>query len=211
MKSKKNDIDFEDEFTYVDLLEPVNELNVISMKETSGADVPAVIFGFYDHFASSNFGNPQSTVITNLQTGTNAGYGQMLAQTQYKTFKIFKFRFQSTNSEQLKQTIQIVHIDSLGNCLFIPLNMNIEKNRYQQQHDIVDIDKVVTIGPNTSLNLTLKANTTLTISMFMMDLNFTKIPLFKGNSMNKSKNKTFKSKNIAPAVLVSAKRNRHGE
>jgi hypothetical protein len=174
---------------------------VFSFKETSGADVSAVIFGFNDNFNQANFGNAATTVITNLQTGTIAGYGRMVAQSNNKQFKIGKFRFQSADAAQLQQTVQIVHTDANGNTMSQPMNLSIEKDAYQQQSDLLDVVRVVTIDGNTSLTFTLKANATLTISMFPVVINNPKVALNGGRSINSAKAPRLSGGNVAPVII----------
>ena len=68
---------------------------------TSGST--AVLFGYNDHFgffgtssANSNYGNPTTTTITNLQGGT---YGRLVGQTATKNFKIEKNEIIKKNNQ----------------------------------------------------------------------------------------------------------------
>jgi hypothetical protein len=198
--------DMDDAFSYANGRPSANlsQPYVFSYQETSGADVPAVIFGFNDNFGAANFGNAATTVITNLQTGTIAGYGRMIAQSQNKQFKIGKFRFQSANAAQLQQTIQIVHTDANGNSTSSPMNLSIEKDAYQQQSDLLDVVRVVTIDGNTSLTFTLKANATVTISMFPTVINNPKVALNGGKSIHTAKAPRLSGGNVAPVIIQTS-------
>lgn len=153
---------------------PLADPYVIQFQNTTVSDVTAVLFGFNDYFnapvpvgaATSNYGNPAAVIITNLMTGTTAGYTRMLSQSNNKNFKIGKWRFQSTTSSQLQITLQVTYVDANGNQTIKPLNLSIMKDSYQQQTDQIDVTKTVVVDANTYINFTLKASATVVITMF---------------------------------------------
>ena len=81
---------------------PLSDPYVIQYANTTTADVTAIVFGYNDYFGATNYGNNVAAVITNLQGGT---YGRLVGQTATKNFKIGKWRFQSSNLQQLQQTL----------------------------------------------------------------------------------------------------------
>ena len=129
---------------------PLSDPYVIQYTNTTTADVTAYIFGYNDYFGASNYGNNAATVITNLQGGT---YGRLLAQSNNKFFKIGKWRFQSSTSSQLQQTLTLTHVDANGKQYSTPLNLSIMRDAYQQQSDILDVTKTLTIDGNTFISL----------------------------------------------------------
>lgn len=176
----------------------VSDPYVIQYAETSGADVTAILFGYNDYFGSPNYGNLATTVITNLQGGT---YGRLIAQSNNKFFKIGKWRFQSATSAQLQQTLQLTHVDANGKQYTTPLNLSIMRDAYQQQNDIIDVTKPLTIDGNTYITFTLKANATLVISMFPVSVLSGKAELNGGAFMNNAKAPRLSGKNVAPVII----------
>lgn len=174
---------------------------VIQYFNPTGGDLIAVLFGYNDYFNVPNFGNPPAIVITNLQTGTIAGYGRLIAQSNNKNFKIGKWRFQSATSSQLQQTLQLTHVDGNGKQYITPLNLSIMRDAYQQQSDILDVTKTLTIDGNTFLTFTLKAGATLVISMFPVAVLSGKAKLNGGQSLNQAKAPRLSGKNVAPVII----------
>ena len=60
---------------------------VIQYVNGTGASITATLFGYNDYFSTANFNNG-ALVVTNLQTGTLAGYSRLVAQSNNKFFKI---------------------------------------------------------------------------------------------------------------------------
>jgi hypothetical protein len=176
----------------------VSDPYVIQYAETSGANVQAFIFGYNDYFGVANFGNAATTTITNLQGGT---YGRLVAQSNNKFFKIGKWRFQSANTAQLQQTLQITHVDANGKQYITPLNLSIMKDAYQQQDDIIDVTRPVTIDGNTFIQFTLLANATFVISMFPVSVISGKAELNGGTLMNRARAPRLSGKNVAPVII----------
>ena len=163
-------------------------------------DLPAILFGYNDYFNTVDFGNPGIT-INNLQGGT---YGRLLAQSNNKNFKIGKWRFQSANLSQLSQTLQLVHVDANGKQYSTPLNLSIMRDAYQQQSDILDVTKTLTIDGNSYITFTLKAGTTLVISMFPVSVVSAKAVLNGGTSLNRAKAPRLSGKNVAPVIIQTS-------
>lgn len=161
-------------------------------------DTTAIIFGYNDYFGSTNYGNPTTIVITNLQGGT---YGRLVAQSQNKAFKIGKWRFQSTTASQLQQTLTLNHVDANGKTYSVPLNLSIMRDAYQQQSDILDVTKTLTIDGNTYITFTMKAGATLVISMFPIEVMSAKAKLNGGNILNAARAPRLSGKNVAPVII----------
>ena len=182
----------------------VSDPYVIQYTNTStSTNSTAILFGYNDYFNSvgGNYGNPVNIVISNLQGGT---YGRLIAQSNNKFFKIGKWRFQSTNASQLSQTLTINHVDANGKQYSTPLNLSIARDAYQQQSDILDVTKPVTIDGNSYVTFTLFANTTFVISMFPVEVLSGKARLNGGNSLNMARAPRLSGKNVAPVIIQTA-------
>jgi hypothetical protein len=176
----------------------VSDPYVISYQNTTSTNATAILFGYNDYFGSTNYGNPVAVVITNLQGGT---YGRLIAQSNNKFFKIGKWRFQSTVPSQLQQTLTIYHVDANGKQYSTPLNLSIMRDAYQQQSDILDVTKPVTVDGNTYVTFTLIASTTLTISMFPVAVLSGKAKLNGGAYDNTARAPRLSGKNVAPVII----------
>jgi hypothetical protein len=171
---------------------------VIQYENTGLVDVTAILFGYNDYFGAANYGNAPAVTITNLQGGT---YGRLIAQSNNKFFKIGKWRFQSASASQLSQTLQLNHVDANGKQYSTPLNLSIMRDAYQQQSDILDVTKPVTVDGNTYITFTLKAATILVISMFPVSVISGKAVLNGGISLNSAKAPRLSGKNVAPVII----------
>lgn len=180
----------------------VSDPYVIQYYNSAASAVTAILFGYNDYFGagSTNYGNP-NVLITNLQTGTTAGYGRLLAQSNNKNFKIGKWRFQSTNAAQLQTTMSINHVDANGKTMSTPLNLSIMRDAYQQQSDIIDVTKVVTVDANTYITFPLYNVTTFTISMFPVAILSGKAELNGGAYLNSARAPRLSGKNVAPVII----------
>lgn len=176
----------------------VSDPYVLSYTNTTTADVTAILFGYNDYFGSTNYGNPTAVVIANLQGGT---YGRLIAQTQNKPFKIGKWRFQCSTSSQLQQTLSINHVDANGKQYSTPMNLSVARDAYQQQSDILDITKPVTVDGNTYITFTLKASAVFTISMYPVSVISAKAELNGGRGMNSARAPRLSGKNVAPVII----------
>lgn len=190
-----------DDFSYAvgtNASAPVSDPYVISYANTTTADVTAILFGYNDYFGASNYGNPAAVVITNLQGGT---YGRLIAQSNNKFFKIGKWRFQSSTASQLTQTLTINHVDANGKQYSTPLNLSIMRDAYQQQSDILDVTKTVTVDGNTYITFTLKGSATLVISMFPISVLSGKAELNGGAYLNNARAPRLSAKNVSPVII----------
>lgn len=177
----------------------ISDPYVIQYENTTAGDLTAILFGYNDNFgAGPQYGNPAGITLTNLQGGT---YGRLLAQSNNKNFKIGKWRFQSVDPAQLQQTLSITHVDANGKQYITPLNLSIMRDAYQQQPDIIDVTKMVTVDGNTYITFTLKANATLVISMFPVALISEKAKLNGGAALNRARAPRLSGKNVAPVII----------
>ena len=176
----------------------VSDPYVIQYTNTTAGNLTAVIFGYNDYFGAANYGNPAGITITNLQGGT---YGRLIAQSNNKFFKIGKWRFQSSTASQLQQTMTLYHVDANGKQYSTPLNLSIMRDAYQQQADIIDVTKLVTVDGNTYANITLIANATLVISMFPVAVFSGKARLNGGVALNQARAPRLSGKNVAPVII----------
>ena len=179
----------------------VSDPYVIQYNNTGLVTYTAILFGYNDYFNATNFGNNALVIITNLQTGTIAGYGRMIAQSNNKFFKIGKWRFQCSTPAQLQITMNINHVDANGKTYTTPLNLSIMRDAYQQQADIIDITKPVTIDGNTFCTFSLLAGSVLTISMFPVSVISGKAKLNGGTSVNSARAPRLSGKNVAPVII----------
>jgi len=177
----------------------ISDPYVIQYKNTISTDTTAILFGYNDYFNfGSNYGNSTNVVITNLQGGT---YGRLIAQSNNKFFKIGKWRFQSSAPTQLSQTLTINHVDANGKQYSTPLNLSIMRDAYQQQSDILDVTKTVTVDGNTFITFTLLGGTTLVISMFPVAVLSGKAKLNGGTMENMARAPRLSGKNVAPVII----------
>jgi hypothetical protein len=179
----------------------VSDPYVIQYNNTDVAPHTAILFGYNDYFNVANFGNNPLVIITNLQTGTIAGYGRMIAQSNNKFFKVGKWRFQCSLPAQLQITLNINHVDANGKTYTTPLNLSIMRDAYQQQPDIIDITKPITIDGNTFITFTLLSTAVLTISMFPTSVISGKAKLNGGTSVNTARAPRLSGKNVAPVII----------
>ncbi len=198
-----DDMSFADGMSYAggNQAQAVSDPYVIQYNNTDVAPHTAILFGYNDYFNVANFGNNALVIITNLQTGTIAGYGRMIAQSNNKFFKIGKWRFQCSTPAQLQITLNINHVDANGKTYTTPLNLSIMRDAYQQQPDIIDLTKPVTIDGNTFITFTLLAGAVLTVSMFPTSVISGKAKLNGGTSVNSARAPRLSGKNVAPVII----------
>jgi len=179
----------------------VSDPYVIQYYNSSTNDVTAYLFGYNDYFGATNYGNPTTVTLTNLQGGT---YGRLIAQSNNKPFKIGKWRFQSATASQLQQTLVINHVDANGKQYSVPLNLSIMRDAYQQQSDIIDVTKPVTVDGDTFVSFTLKASTYFVISMFPVAILSGKAKLNGGAFDNSARAPRLSGKNVAPVIIQTS-------
>jgi hypothetical protein len=179
----------------------VSDPYVIEYFNSGSVAETAILFGYNDYFNQTNFGNPTAIQITNLQTGTTTGYGRLVAQSNNKFFKIGKWRFQSTLAGNLQITLNINHVDANGKQMSTPLNLSIMKDAYQQQSDIIDVTKTVTVDGNTYVTFPIAANSKIVISAFPVAVLSGKAELNGGAYLNNARAPRLSGKNVAPVII----------
>jgi hypothetical protein len=183
----------------------ISDPYVIQYANTSSSDVTATLFGYNDYFLANSFNNPAAIgVPVTLQGGT---YNRLISQTQNKPLKIGKWRFQASGtniSSQLSVTVTINQVDASGKQYSVPLNLSIMRDAYQQQSDIIDVTRPVTVDGNTYLNFTVKGSTTLTISVFPIEIISAKSRLNGGASVNMARAPRLSGKNVAPVIIQTS-------
>ena len=185
----------------------VSDPYVIQYANTTSGDITATLFGYNDYFLQTNFNNVGLTIAT-LQGGT---YNRLIAQTQNKPLKIGKWRFQASQNgatnnvaAQLSVTVTINQVDASGKQYSVPLNLSIMRDAYQQQSDIIDVTRPVTVDGNTFLNFTVKATTNLIISAFPIEIISAKSRLNGGASVNMARAPRLSGKNVAPVIIQTS-------
>jgi hypothetical protein len=179
----------------------ISDPYVIQYENVTGGTLTAVLFGYNDNFGSATFGNPVGINITNLQGGT---YSRLLAQSNNKFFKIGKWRFQSASAGQLSQTLQLNHVDANGKQYSTPLNLSIMRDAYQQQSDILDVTKPVTVDGNTYITFPLIGLSYFVISMFPVAVLSGKAKLNGGAYDNTARAPRLSGKNVAPVIIQTS-------
>lgn len=185
-----------------------SEPYIVQYQNTTTTATTAIFMGFNDYGylgvaegLGGAYGNPTSIVVTNLQTGTTAGYGRLIAQSNNKNFHIKKWRFQSTTSTQLQQTIQINYVDANGNKTVKPFNMSVLKDLYQQITDAIDCTKPINFDGNTFLQIPIPASATLVMSAYPTMILSGKAVLNGGSALNRSRAPRLSGKNVAPVII----------
>ncbi|HRH53151.1 MAG TPA: hypothetical protein PLN38_07495 [Chitinophagales bacterium] len=183
----------------------VSDPYVVQYANNCAVATTAVLFGYNDFGTATNYGNSTNITITNVQTGAvgtaAGGYSRIISQSNNKFFKIGKWRFQSTTTGQLQVTLNIYHVDANGKQYVTPLNLSIMRDAYQQQSDIIDVTKQVTVDGNTYCTFTLLASSTIVISMFPIAVISGKAKLNGGHSVNSARAPRLSGKNVAPVVI----------
>lgn len=174
---------------------------VIQYENTTVGALTAVLFGYNDYFGATNGGNPVGITVTNLQGGT---YSRLLAQSQNKPFQTMKWRFSASgllSTAQLTQTLTIFHVDGNGNQYSKPLNLSVEKDAYQQQSDILDVTKTVTIDGNTYIQFPVLAGMIFTVTIYPTAILSAKSQLNGGRGLVQARAPRLSGRNVAPVVI----------
>lgn len=181
---------------------------VVSYTNNTNVAQSCVLFGFNDYGSQSNFGNPATVTLTNVQTGisgsTAGGYGRIINQSNNKFFKVGKWRFQCSTPSQLQITVQLVHVDANGKQYITPLNLSVLRDAYQFQSDIIDVSKTLTVDGNTYLTFSLQASAVLTISIYPVAILSGKAKLNGGSNLNTARAPRLSGKNVAPVIIQTS-------
>jgi len=104
----------------------------------------------------------------------------------------------------LSQTLTIFHVDANGKQYSTPLNLSIARDAYQQQSDILDVTKPVTVDGNTYITFTLAGSAVFVISAFPVEVMSSKAALNGGRSLNSARAPRLSGKNVAPVIIQTA-------
>jgi len=152
---------------------------ILSITNSSSVStVTAIVFGYVDYSAASNYGSPAAVTITNSQGGT---YARLLVQSNTKPFNIAKFKFISTNTTQLTQTITVFHVNANGDLFSSPMTLAAENSMFRQDTTILDVTRNVLIDANTYLSIPILASATLTIVMYPTEISSISAPIMGGS------------------------------
>ena len=75
------------------------------------------------------------------------------------------------------------------------------RDAYQQQSDIIDVSKPITVDGNTYLTFTIFPTTYFTISMFPVSILSGKAELNGGAYLNNARAPRLSGKNVAPVII----------
>lgn len=183
----------------------ISDPYVIQYYNPTGATINGILFGFNDYSTATNYGNA-GLEVTNLlsNTGVNTGYGRLINQSATKVFQIGKLRFSAAGTSpaiQLAQTVTTFHVDGNGNQYSKPMNLSIERDAYQQQSDILDVTKLITVDANTYLTFPVLAGTYFTVTMFPTQLISGKAQLNGGQARVQARAPRLSGRNVAPVVI----------
>lgn len=197
---------FDDDFSFLNenrassmILSPL----IIQYKNSIDSDIQGTLFGYNDFSNSPNFNNAEIEIST-LHGGS---YKTMIAHSQNEPLRIGKWRFQASGAniaDQLAITVKINQVDAINTPYSVPMNLSIMRDAYQQQEDILDVTRSVTIDGNTFISFPVKANTALVISLFVIDIASAKSRLNGGNNINRRHSQQLSGKNVAPVIIVSS-------
>jgi hypothetical protein len=96
------------------------------------------------------------------------------------------------------------HVDANGKQYSTPLNLSIARDAYQQQSDILDVTKPVTVDGNTYITFALAGSAVFVISMFPVEVMSSKAALNGGRSLNMARAPRLSGKNVAPVIIQTA-------
>jgi hypothetical protein len=82
--------------------------------------------------------------------------------------------------------------------------LSIARDAYQQQNDILDVAKPVTVDANSYISFTLLAGVTIVISMFPVEVMSPKAKLNGGNQLNTARAPRLSGKNVAPVIIQTS-------
>lgn len=130
------------------------------------APLEAKIFGFNKNSSLANFGSAEGIRIT---TGiSNTTYAQLLAQSQNEPFEVVKMRISTTNVSQLENSILLSVSNSNGDLQQEQIDVSSYLSPNQNQDNLRDIDRTFDVDGNTELSYVIEADTTVTISFYIV-------------------------------------------
>jgi hypothetical protein len=179
---------------------------IISVENTGTVSATATVFGFNQTLGQTNFGNPTAIRITDVISGTTAGYSLLMGQTVSKPFQIGKWRFESSSSTALLQTLSLQRTDANGFTNSKPLLLSQLKDAYQYQASILESKSTFTIDGNSFFTLLVPAGATITISMYPTVIASVRSEIVTGKLMNRTVPQRTNAKNT-PITVINTNEN----
>lgn len=139
---------------------------VFKVRNTSNEKQSVNVFGFNQNYKKMNFGNPDCIEFTNMQGAYGLDFDSLFATTATKPFIVGKLRIESSTQSMLKKIIGNVNIESNGYGVETPINLSVQKDAYQFQSDILDINMNILVDSDTVLRFEIEPNSEINICMF---------------------------------------------
>jgi len=136
----------------------------ITVSNTTGGTLTAVLFGKNEYLLSTNFGSDVGITVTPSQA--NVTYIQLLNQSAEQPFETSLIRVQSTNASQVTQILTITSTDANGQECTVPLITQSYFSANQFQSGIIDVPYAVRIDGNTNIQSPILAGATVTYTFF---------------------------------------------
>lgn len=136
----------------------------VSVSNTTGGNLTAVLFGGNEFLQTANFGSAAALVVAPSQT--NVTYLQLLNQSMQQPFETSLLRINSTNTAQVTQPITVTSTDANGQTCSTPLIVDTYFSANQFQATRVDVPFALTIDGNTNIASVILAGATVIYTFF---------------------------------------------
>jgi hypothetical protein len=136
----------------------------VTVTNTTGGTLAAVLFGKNSHLLSTNFGSAAGIDVTPAQS--NVTYVELLQQSAEQPFETSLIRIQSSNASQVTQIITVTSKDANGQSCAVPIITQSYFSANQFQSGIIDVPHAVRVDGNTALGFNVLPNTSVTITLF---------------------------------------------
>jgi len=136
----------------------------VTVFNSTGGDLEAVLFGFNKYGNASNFGSAAGLALTTGFTGVD--YAQLLRQSATEPFETSLVRVRSSNSSQILETLNITTIDANGKQCTAPVSPEDYFSAAQFQAGIVDVEVAMTLNGSTFITTTILALARVTYTFF---------------------------------------------
>ena len=138
---------------------------IVNIVNSTGAALTAILFGHNIYAATANYGSAVGLVVTNA-ADPNGSYYQLLSQSATKPFVVNRWRFISSTTSQLSQTMTVTFTEANGRRVTLPISLVVHKDAFQNATDSVDVTYPLKIDGDTYLSISIVAGATLTLVMF---------------------------------------------
>ena len=138
---------------------------IVSIVNSTGAALTAIIFGHNIYAMTANYGSAVGLVVTNA-ADPNGSYYQLLSQSATKPFVVNRWRFISSTTSQLTQTMTVTFTEANGRRVTLPISLVVHKDAFQNATDSVDVTYPLKIDGDTYLSISIVAGATLSLVMF---------------------------------------------